>query len=296
MDKKLKLNIFPIAVVLAAFFVFSAPQNSLAWFDDLETAEANTMSASTLEFSASPVDDLPAEGIAPFTDYNHRLDLTKIGTLDFNYSISLGNFDDGGSGLCDNLTIKDDASGSDPVFIKDYALALASFPENSSLEFTIRLVANAPELQDQTCRFSYKIVAWQTDMPDAGTGFSDEKLVDDSILSDPWIVEPLQTASQVCEPEDNDTKEEKGDEGQGEEQPEKSPDENDGEDGSPQDEERKEESPAEIEETKEEPAIEEDPSGSNEKLEKQEPPAEENQDSQNNESSVNGEPSEETEN
>lgn len=196
MDKKLKLNIFLTAVVLAAFFAFFIPQNSLAWFNDEEMSLLNTLSASTLEFSASPVDDLPLEGIAPYTNYNHRLDLTKIGTLDFNYSITLGNFDDNGSGLCENLTIKDDISGSSPVFIKNYSLNLASFPANSSLNFTIRLVSNAPELQDKTCNFSYKITAWQTDMPDTGTGFSDEKLVNDSILSDPWIVEPAQNKGQ----------------------------------------------------------------------------------------------------
>lgn len=200
MDKKLKLNIFSTAAVLTAFFAFSVPQDSLAWFDDLETAETNALSASTLEFSASPVNDLPAGGIAPYEDYIHTLNLTKIGTLDFNYSITLGNFDDGvndGSGLCDNLTIKDDIPGSTTVYpIKDYILNLASYPADTSINFTIRLVSNDPSLQNQTCKFDYKITAWQTDMIDYSTGFSDQKLVSDSILSDPWEVEPAQGGGQ----------------------------------------------------------------------------------------------------
>jgi len=203
MDKKLKLNIFSTAVVLTAVFTIFIPQRSLAWFDDQETSATSTLSVSTLEFSASPANDLPAGGIAPYdntdastsanTSYNHRLDIAKIGSLDFNYKITLVNFDDGindGSGLCDNLTIKDDAPGSTTTFpIKSYVLNLASYPTSSSINFTIRLISNNINLVDQTCKFDYKITAWQTDMPDASTGFSDQKIVSDTIKSDPWVIE-----------------------------------------------------------------------------------------------------------
>jgi hypothetical protein len=224
MDKKLKLKTL-LTVVVATIFTVFIPQNSLAWFDDQEISSTSTLSASTLEFSASPVNDLPAGGIAPYEDNIHTLNLTKIGTLDFNYSITLVNFDDGvndGSGLCNNLTIKDDTPGSTTTYpIKDYILNIASYPTSSSINFTIRLISDASDLQDQTCNFDYKITAWQTDMPDDSTGFSDQKLVSDSILSDPWAIPG--SSSEYIQQEENNT----GDEEQQPGQEEDSSDEED---------------------------------------------------------------------
>lgn len=202
MAKKSKLNIFLATAFLTAVFGIFVPQNSLAWFDDQEAVTTSTLSVSTLEFSVSPSNNDPLEGIAPYdsadpgTEYDHILDLTKLGTLDFNYSITLGNLDDNDSGLCDNLMVKDDLPGSVFVMLNSYSLPLASYSANPSLNLTIRLISNDPDLMEQTCNFAYKITGWQTDMPDASTGFSDQKIVNDSILSDPWEIEPVQGGGQ----------------------------------------------------------------------------------------------------
>lgn len=193
MAKKSKLNIFLVTAVFSAVFGIFVPQNSLAWFDDQETAETSTLSISTLEFSASTSNDEPIDGIAPNTEYTHRLSLNKAaGSLDFSYQIVLENFNDGGSGLCDNLTIRDDIQGLSAVPLKSYAPLLSSYPAGASVNFVIVLVSKDGSLMNQTCAFDYNIIAWQTDMPDASTGFSDRKIVSDSILSDPWEIEPVQ--------------------------------------------------------------------------------------------------------
>ena len=197
MAKKSKLNIFLATAFLTAVFGIFVPQNSLAWFDDQETAETNALSASILEFSAKTSNDEPAEGIAPTAEYTHRLNLEKTaGSLDFNYRITLENFNDGGSGLCDNLTIRDDIQGLDAVPLTSYSPLLSSYSVGASVNFTVVLTSKDSGLMNKTCTFDYNIAAWQTDMPDASTGFSDQKIVSDSILSDPWEIEPVQGGGQ----------------------------------------------------------------------------------------------------
>jgi len=209
-NKKLfKKALFKVLAVFVCIAVnltgLSAVGNTFAYFIDSRTLENNTFETGVLAFTALSSNNDPSKGIAPYniadpsTEYKHILDLSKIGTLDFNYSITLGDFDDGtstGFGLCDNLMVKDDLPGSVFVMLKSYSLPLASYSTNPSIKFTIRLISSNPGLMNQTCSFDYRITAWQTNMLDNSTGFSDQKLVSDSILSDPWEVEPTQTGGQ----------------------------------------------------------------------------------------------------
>ena len=178
----------------------SAVFGTYAAFSDLEISADNAFAAGILSFTAieTPLPNYnpcgegevsPERGSSPAIDAYRRIDLSQVGTLDFNYSISIINLVSSTTNVdvCDNLTIDD---GIASVVLDGYELsAPLVYSATSTLNFTFHLISDDPLLMKETCDFDYVIKAWQTNLAEDAGGFTDTQMIHSSVTADPWVIE-----------------------------------------------------------------------------------------------------------
>ena len=167
------------------------PGAFVSGFSDTEESSANTYQAGTLDLSATttPVENLifgsPAEG---------GLIFNNVGSLDFNYQT---NFDStaGNQNLCDNLQVEAKDAADVTLYtgyINSFALSasLLSASATADIKMTFSLVADGDVLKNQTCELNLKSQAWQDNLADGSSGFSDEENLTILITTGDWGATP----------------------------------------------------------------------------------------------------------
>lgn len=164
---------------------FGFPWHStLAYFSDNETAEENVFALGSLDFSLSSADNF-APIVTPTQPSYRAVSIVNDGSLDFQYRATVDNLG-GDSTLCSALNLAVSLEGN-LVYNGSLAnFALDATTDLGAFTFEINLTDSALVLQNQTCTFDFIFTAWQNDLPDESSGFSDIETLSNTVNSGNW--------------------------------------------------------------------------------------------------------------
>ena len=152
-------------------------------FYDTENSNSNTWTAGTLDIDISSPSNFPA--IEPSQNSERKFLIQNNGSLNAQYNIDLNNFSENND-FCNLLNLQ----------TSDYMGLLTNFSFNaslinsnatSSLNFNVSLNNNHPQWQNQTCKFDFDLIAWQTNFSTSSLGFSDSEIASNTITSGSWF-------------------------------------------------------------------------------------------------------------
>ncbi len=187
------------AVVLMALSATSilAVGGTNAGFSDIEESNGNVWAATSLDARASYIEYFSVVGMDPEQEPDSRITFRNVGELDFRYRVAYRQTG-GDDTLCGAFLLSAKRNG-----VTVYTGLLQNFDkkdfssipfEIASLaydnwDFTVTLPADAgSDLESLSCQWYFDFTAWQTDQPDATTGFSDmESVGPHSIATGQWL-------------------------------------------------------------------------------------------------------------
>jgi len=172
-----------------------AVDQASAFFSNNEDSNANTFTASTLDFSLSSPGDFSPSVLAPGQSATRNISVNKDGSLDFQYniqSVKTGGDDD----FCDALQLEARLEGevkyNDSLmgFNLDFPVVIGADGQDDWL-FTVTLPTGVPEtIQEKTCQFKFIFDGWQSNLPDSSAGFSDTEEITNLLQSGKWVIYP----------------------------------------------------------------------------------------------------------
>ncbi len=161
----------------------SAIGETLAYYNDNESAQENVLSAGSLDFSLNPSNWNPVESEISLELGNtafRNVGMQDEGSLEFQYTAETDN-ESGDAGFCDSLDLTAELDG-----LEVYSGSLTGFLSTAtttldSWNLTITMPTN---YQNSICNFDFLYNGWQLDMPSYGSGgFFDTEKVENTIAS-----------------------------------------------------------------------------------------------------------------
>jgi|GEM_PF-6413175 len=150
-------------------------------FSDTEKSSGNAYQAGTLGFSLNSDDDFSPK-VASSQEATRSISITKDGSEDFKYRISVNNFS-GDDDFCDTLEIKDDLDDNYQD-LKSYLSSNANNLTKTDWKFTTRIKSDSNILSGKTCTFDLVFQGWQENINDYGDGgFTDEETISGTVKS-----------------------------------------------------------------------------------------------------------------
>ena len=187
---------FKILFLAILFLTFFAGDAAFAFFGDNENSADNVYSAGSLDFLLdSPNDFSPSVTPTQSSIRNIVVEKVNQGNLNFQYTVGADNFvgnSDSAKNLCNHLNLTADL-GKDGIY--EYSGPLTDFSSYNAgefsapeeWEFTLTLISDDPELQDETCAFDLVFDGVQLG---PCNGFSDIEILSNIISSGVWQETP----------------------------------------------------------------------------------------------------------
>ncbi|MBU4056704.1 lamin tail domain-containing protein, partial [Patescibacteria group bacterium] len=166
------------------WFGLSAVGDTLAYFNDIESAQENVFSAATLDFSLHSAADFSPK-VTPTTTSSRNISVINNGSLGFQYTASTTNTN---GSLCDYLNLSADLDGNNKYTgpLTSFYYSAGEFTTPDDWQFTATLKDNDPALQNQTCTFDFVFDGVQI----GGAGFYDQEIISNTITSGQWVIPP----------------------------------------------------------------------------------------------------------
>lgn len=180
--RSLKRTVAVLCMALSATSVFTIGRTN-AGFSDIEESKDNIWVAGSLDAVPSYIEYFNVVGMNPSQAPDSRITLTNEGSLDYKYNVKFRQTG-GDDLLCENLHLVAERDGS-----AEYEGPLADFNlqgglfmqapfDDDNWDFTVTLPEDADAtLENLSCEWHFDFLAWQTNLPDASQGFSDEESV-----------------------------------------------------------------------------------------------------------------------
>ncbi|MHA1331702.1 MAG: lamin tail domain-containing protein [Candidatus Hodarchaeales archaeon] len=151
---------------------------------DTETSSANTITASSLDFSLDSPDDFSPDTLTPGDSSTRSISIVNNGSLDFQYSIQAvktGGNDD----FCNALKFEATLDG-----ISQYSDSLLAFSlsptvisgDQDDWQFIVSLNNDDPNLQNKFCHFNLIFNGEQI----GGGGFTDQEILANNLQASDW--------------------------------------------------------------------------------------------------------------
>lgn len=155
----------------------SAIGETWAYFNDIETAEENTLTVGTLDFSLNDANFDKTIGL------NEKIFLSSVltnaGTLPWQYMAEIEKIE-GSDIFCNSLTLEAELNGIEKHDGDLMSFSLPASPKTTGTwDFEIRLPISATGIsQGDICTFDFIFKTWQTDVENYGDGgFDDEERI-----------------------------------------------------------------------------------------------------------------------
>ncbi|MBP9727858.1 MAG: lamin tail domain-containing protein, partial [Candidatus Moranbacteria bacterium] len=190
-----KLSVVLLMVACATSVLTVGGTN--AGFSDLEESQDNTWMATSLDARATYIEYFSVVGMNPSQQPDSRITFSNEGGLDFRYRVRYQKTG-GDDTLCQAFSLTAERSGvtvyTGPLEDFDKAdfsgtpFEIPSFGSDD-WDFTVTLPADAgSSLENLSCQWQFDFTAWQTNVPDATSGFSDaESVGPHTIATGEWL-------------------------------------------------------------------------------------------------------------
>lgn len=187
-----KVGVAVLALVCASS-IFTVGRTNAGFFD-VEESHDNQWVAGSLDGRVTYAARFNVTGMNPAETPNGRIIFTNEGSLDFRYDVKFRKT--GGSDLlCQSLELVVKRNGSSVYTgaLADFALLGGQYTlvpfASDTWDMTLTLPSNAgSELEHLTCLWDVDFLAWQTNVPSAADGFSDEEsITPNSVVTDEWL-------------------------------------------------------------------------------------------------------------
>lgn len=185
-------------LVLFMFTLLLQVGGTNAGFSDTEESNGNVFTATSLDGRISYLEQFLVTGMTPEDNPNQNMTFRNDGSLDFQYEIKYRKIS-GDDALCNALllTAKNGVTTVyDKLPLKDFDSAnIAGNPfilpvfGQDNWNFALELPADAGSaLENKNCSWNFDLHAWQTNLPDNGTGFVDVETAGiHSVTTGEWL-------------------------------------------------------------------------------------------------------------
>ncbi len=185
-------------LVLVLFVGVTRIGGTNAGFSDIEESTGNSFTAASLDGRVSYLEQFLVTGMTPEDNPSQNMTFKNEGGLDFQYQVKYRNTG-GDMGLCSALLLTAKRGGTvvyDKLPLKDFdSASIAGSPYTIPVfgqdkwNFALELPADAGgTLENKNCSWNFDLHAWQTNLPDDGTGFVDTETAGvHSVTTGEWL-------------------------------------------------------------------------------------------------------------